>query len=318
MPRTSERSETADYLEQAFLVGLIAEAESDMLSLLADPNEPDADLENELLRSNMSQNALHALADLYSEHYLEERRDIPKSGELLSLLLGQWKDHFPDIFRSYVRMDPSCFDDLVSALRDDPVFHNDSNNSQAPIEEQIAIALYRFGHFGNAASTMKVALAFGKGYGTVRLFTRRVMAAICSERFRQSALQWASDEDKERAKAWVEANSCPEWRDGWLMVDGTLVPLFQRPESHGNSFFDRKSNYSLNAQLISTPDLHIIDFGVGMPGSQHDATAWLDTRVPQEHKRLLGEKEWVWADSAYPLRTWCQAPYKKYVFPVFN
>lgn len=60
------------------------------------------------------------------------------------------------------------------------------------------------------------------------------------------------------------------------------------------------------------PDLRIIDYGVGLPGSQHDATAWLETHIPNEHERLLGRDEWVWADSAYPLKTWCQAPYKKY------
>lgn len=65
-------------------------------------------------------------------------------------------------------------------------------------------------------------------------------------------------------------------------------------------------------QIISTPDLRIIDYGVGLPGSQHDATAWVETRIPNEHERLLGQNEWVWGDSAYPLKNWCQAPYKKY------
>jgi hypothetical protein len=40
----------------------------------------------------------------------------------------------------------------------------------------------------------------------------------------------------------------------------------------------------------------------------------METRIPQEHERLLGHEEWVWADSAYPLKNWCQAPYKKYVY----
>lgn len=65
-----------------------------------------------------------------------------------------------------------------------------------------------------------------------------------------------------------------------------------------------------NLQLLSTPDLQILDYGVGLPGSQHDATAWAETRLPQEHERLLRDGEWVWSDSAYPLQKWCQAPYK--------
>jgi hypothetical protein len=120
---------------------------------------------------------------------------------------------------------------------------------QMPIEEQLAIALYRFGHYGNAASTVKVALWAGVGYGTVRLVTRRIMQACCDESFRRSSLCWADDDAKENAKVWVEENSCLNWRNGWLMVDGTLVSLYSRPAFYGNVFFDRKSNYSLNVQV---------------------------------------------------------------------
>lgn len=65
--------------------------------------------------------------------------------------------------------------------------------------------------------------------------------------------------------------------------------------------------------MINSPDLRIIDYGIGFPGSQHDATAWKEARLPNEHERLLELGEFVWADSAYPLKTWCQAPYNKCV-----
>jgi hypothetical protein len=65
-------------------------------------------------------------------------------------------------------------------------------------------------------------------------------------------------------------------------------------------------------KLVSTPNCDIIDYSVGLPGSQHDASAWEETRTYQQHEQLLTEDEWVWADSAYPLKTWCQSPYKKY------
>jgi len=34
------------------------------------------------------------------------------------------------------------------------------------------------------------------------------------------------------------------------MVDGTLVPLYCRPGFFGNTWFDRKSNYSMNVSVI--------------------------------------------------------------------
>jgi hypothetical protein len=96
-----------------------------------------------------------------------------------------------------------------------------------PVEEQLAITLYRFGHYGNAASTMKVALWAGVGYGTIKLVTTWVMKAICDQQFCRATMPWSDPAEIEWAKAWVEGHSCPAWRDGWLMVDGTPVPLFQ-------------------------------------------------------------------------------------------
>ncbi|KAF8581773.1 hypothetical protein K439DRAFT_1647802 [Ramaria rubella] len=118
-----------------------------------------------------------------------------------------------------------------------------------------------------------VRLWAGLGYGTVDKCTRRVMTAV--------------------------------W---WLMVNGTLVPLFAQLGFYGNTWYNQKSNSSLNVQLISTPNLRIIDYGVGLPGSQHDATAWKGTQIiwiPQEHHRLVGTDGWVWANMAYPLQSWC-------------
>lgn len=34
------------------------------------------------------------------------------------------------------------------------------------------------------------------------------------------------------------------------LIDGTLLPLAQRPHHHGEVYFDRKSRYSLNAQVV--------------------------------------------------------------------
>ena len=118
-----------------------------------------------------------------------------------------------------------------------------------PIDQQLAIAHYHFGHYGNTASTMKVALWAGAGCGTVWLVTNRVLKVLCSERFCKSAFRWTSEEAKETAKTWTGGMSCPAWHIGWLMVDGTLVPLFKHPTFYGNTWFDHKSNYSMNVQV---------------------------------------------------------------------
>jgi hypothetical protein len=259
MPSTTERQQITEALHKALLFNLIVEAEleqdaesSDSSSGTSDDDTSESDDEE---GPSQVEDHLHSIAALYTDHYYNTRESITKTDVNLRLLMEDYKINRPEIFRSYLRITPDCFDDLVSIIKDEDVFLNDSNNEQMPIAHQLAIALYRFGHYGNAVSTVKVALWAGYGYGTVRLATKRVMAALCSERFRRSAIRWSSEEAKEAAKAWVEDHSCPGWRNGWLMVDGTLVPLFMRPAHYGNNWFDRKSNYSLNVQV--TTILHI-------------------------------------------------------------
>ncbi|KIK80455.1 hypothetical protein PAXRUDRAFT_158665 [Paxillus rubicundulus Ve08.2h10] len=40
----------------------------------------------------------------------------------------------------------------------------------------------------------------------------------------------------------------PEWHNSTLAADGSAFPIFAKPMMHGESFFDHKSNYSLNCQ----------------------------------------------------------------------
>jgi hypothetical protein len=75
------------------------------------------------------------------------------------------------------------------------------------------------------------------------------MTAILRKEFMEEAVRMPTEAEKEEAKAWVEEHSCKAWRDGWCLVDGTLIPLFDRPFWFGESYFDRKCNYSLNIQV---------------------------------------------------------------------
>ncbi|KAL3701956.1 hypothetical protein R1sor_019978 [Riccia sorocarpa] len=56
------------------------------------------------------------------------------------------------------------------------------------------------------------------------------------------------------------------------LVDGTLVKLSQRPRDDGETYFDRKSNYSFNVQVICDQHRRVLYFFAGMPGSCHDLT----------------------------------------------
>ncbi|KIK15007.1 hypothetical protein PISMIDRAFT_115948 [Pisolithus microcarpus 441] len=58
-------------------------------------------------------------------------------------------------------------------------------------------------------------------------------------------------------------------------------------------------------------NLQIVDYGLGHPGSVHDAYAFQATWLACEHEEILPVEHWVWADSAYPLEPWCLSPFKR-------
>lgn len=254
MPRTTERQDITEDVIHLITLFKFCDMKAELDTLLESSDEESSGCESssdddELIKSNPSNALLTYLQLIHSQWYLHERVRIPKSSSQLSLLLYVYRNDRPELFRSAFRLNPSTFDALASAISPFPIFNNQSTNDQLPLDWQLGIALFRLGHHGNAASVSKIALYLGVGFGTVDLCTRRVIHAVCSDEFRQAAIQWPSEVQKEQSKAWVEEHSCPAWRNGWLMVDGSLVPLFSRPGFYGNNWFDRKSNYSLNVQV---------------------------------------------------------------------
>ena len=171
---------------------------------------------------------------------------------------------------------------MVEKLETQPVFENASHNSesQIPVERQPLTTLIRMGNNGNAASLTKIGDLCGIGKGTVDRVGRRVITAIQSSNLRNARVRWPEKAEKEEDKRWVEEQVClPEWRNGFCMVDGTLIPLYQKPSHYVETFFDRKCNYSINVQIINTPNQMIIDYASGFRGSRHDTHCFASTKL---------------------------------------
>ncbi|KDQ60037.1 hypothetical protein JAAARDRAFT_191464 [Jaapia argillacea MUCL 33604] len=201
---------------------------------------------------SMGRHVRHELESMYTNRYQMPHDRMPRSPAFLNHVLTVLKTSRPDQFRENLQVNPTTFDTIIV------------------VETQLAIALYRFGHYGNGAALQQVANWAGVANGTIELVTRRVITAVLQPNFLRTAVHYPTPEEKEVAKAWVEKHSCKAWHDGWCLVDGTLVPLYDRPYWYGESYFDRKCNYSLNIQIISLPNLQIIDFGFGFTGSTHN------------------------------------------------
>src|SRR6266481_2439229 len=116
--------------------------------------------------------------------------------------------------------------------------------------QQLAIFLTHIGHYGNSASPEDLAQWAGGSTGWIEKCTNRVMVAMLA--LHDVGIHLPTADEKEDVKAWVEGETCPEWRDGFLLVDGTKFPVFQRPGLHGDAWFDKNKDYSLDCQVCST------------------------------------------------------------------
>jgi hypothetical protein len=165
-------------------------------------------------------------------------------------LAGLWwcKDNREDDFRRYVRVKPATFDTLVDYLKDNPEFHNNSNNPQTDIRIQLAVVLYRLGHYGNSASVADIADWAGVSEGSVVMFTRWVLLALLD--LHDTAFPKLSPEMIEKSKEWAR-RVCDAWANGFMAADGTNLNLFMKPGHYGQSYFDKSSKYSMNLQVSS-------------------------------------------------------------------
>jgi hypothetical protein len=183
--------------------------------------------------------------EILTSRVLRHNPKVKKTAQIH--LLQIWREGNVDQYRRKVRVDPSTFDGLVEKICRHPIFTNNSNIPQKPVSTQLAIFLYRAGHYGNAASPEAIGHWAGVSPGTVVNCTNRVMLALLS--LHDDVVHLPTLEEKESAKAWVAEQVCPEWGNGHLMVDGTKFPLFQRPGLHGDTWFDKNKDYSLDCQV---------------------------------------------------------------------
>lgn len=52
-------------------------------------------------------------------------------------------------------------------------------------------------------------------------------------------------------------------------------------------------------------NLLVVNYGLGNLESAHDAYAFQGTEISKDLEGLISDGHWIWADSAYPTKTWC-------------
>ena len=127
---------------------------ADMQDVLSN-SEYDLELEEDFLYLTRLQAVRAWIHYLKTTHVLHPN-NVHKLSQL-HLVLVAYKDEDPKRFWHNLYASPETFDALYAKIKSHPIFQNASPNEQLPVDQQLAIALFRFGHFGNDASVESVA-----------------------------------------------------------------------------------------------------------------------------------------------------------------
>jgi hypothetical protein len=180
--------------------------------------------------------------------YSEARTRIPRLGNLHILWDYAKTPVHHHLFIKLVRVSPQTFLRILAEIEGNPVFQNDSNHPQAPVETQLAVALWRLGRFGNAASMDDCAFMSGIGHGTVADYTHRVITAVLD--LHQQYVRLLTDEERARERQWVlQRVGCPEFAPGIYHYDGSNMGLWRKPGLNGDAYWGRHNCYELNVQV---------------------------------------------------------------------
>lgn len=205
-------------------------------------------------------------------------------------------------FKIITRMDPVNFQKLVSMLITHPIFHNNSNNPQAPVELQLAVFLRRI---GSKEDVFGICSKFGIAEGTVYLYCKRIMIAIFS--LKKTLVKWPTGEVKQSTLEGFKNIGGMENVIG--AIDGSHIGLANAPLKQPETYWNRKKRYSIQLQGIVDYRGVFIDYEIGWPGSVHDAKVYKNSYFYQNVSKIIEGEEFLLGDSAYPLSTFLIKPF---------
>ncbi|KNZ52973.1 hypothetical protein VP01_3380g3 [Puccinia sorghi] len=122
-----------------------------------------------------------------------------------------------------------CFPNLLRLIEPDPIFYNQSQNLQQDVSIQLSVSTCRLGSNGNGEAVLRLKNLFQFGFRTINLYTTQVIKAIHNV---QSQLEsWPTQEQQVELYHIMQEDEFPGCTG---FVDGTMIPLSQKPPIDGN------------------------------------------------------------------------------------
>ena len=143
-----------------------------------------------------------ALLSILLTHYPNGWTTVPKSGNMhLAWDFMQDPAHH-NRYTNMLQVSPLVFDTILTLIKEHPVFTNSFNNSQTPVEQQLAVMLFRLGRYGNGASVEDIACQAECSEGSVERYTDQCFEVI--ELLHDLFVRKLTSAEKEVEKQWMD------------------------------------------------------------------------------------------------------------------
>ena len=139
---------------------------------------------------------------------------------------------------------PDSFKQLFDLVCNDQTFLNSLPNYQQDPAIQLVTGLCCLGSNGIGAAVQKISTIFGFGYGTTVLYTYWTIKVLLN--LKKKFLNWPKVTEQSESSLVMQQEGFP----GCIgFIDGTNIPLSQKPALDGNVYWDRKKRVFLLTYL---------------------------------------------------------------------
>ncbi|KAJ8912984.1 hypothetical protein NQ315_000041 [Exocentrus adspersus] len=173
-------------------------------------------------------------------------------------------------FRRFRLTKPTVLN-LLAEIEDDLEFNNDLNNSISPMNQLLTCLRY----YASVGHLISVADAMGMHVSTTSRIIPRVSNALC--RLARNYIKMPAQAEMIHVQHQFHQMASFPRVIGCL--DGTHIKIQSPGGEDAEVFRNRKGYFSINTQAVCSSNLKILDLVARWPGSTHDATIFMNSRL---------------------------------------
>ncbi|KNZ53829.1 hypothetical protein VP01_3124g1 [Puccinia sorghi] len=198
------------------------------------------------------------------------------------------------IFKKEFRIPWEMSVKLCGLVTSNPIFHNNSDNPQRPVEEKVMFTLKRLYCFGNGASFGMLGKFFRVAEGSIELYTDHCLMAIFG--LKDKLLTWPNTEAHQQIQEQFE-DFCFDGCVG--VIDGKLVVLQGKTGMDGQDYYNRKGSYGIATLLICEKNKKIQYVYIRWPGCSHNQRLTTNCSLTLSPHKFFSQGQYFLADPAF-------------------